>query len=50
MMWYCIILRLALSVTSYDAALKATVEASHIKPLVKQLTNLRKMALSIVSH
>jgi len=48
-MWHsvCVILRLALSVTSYAAVLKASAEASHIKPLVKQLTDLRKMALSI---
>jgi hypothetical protein len=44
-----IILRLALSVTSYDAVLKASAESIHIKPLIKQLTDLRKMALSVVS-
>jgi hypothetical protein len=44
-----IILRFALSVTGYDAVLKASAEAIHIKPLVKQLTDLRKMTLSIVS-
>jgi hypothetical protein len=44
-----VILRLALSLTGYNAVLKASDEAIHIKPLVKQLTERRKMALSIVS-
>jgi hypothetical protein len=44
-----IILQLSLSVTGCDAVLKASDEAIHIKPLVKQLTERRKMALSIVS-
>jgi hypothetical protein len=45
----CFILRLGLSATGYEAVSKASADVIHIKPLVKQLTDLRKMALSIVS-
>jgi hypothetical protein len=43
------VLRLLCSVTGYNAILKASTEARHVKPLVKQLTDLRQMALMIVS-
>jgi hypothetical protein len=41
--------QLVCSVTGYNAILKASAEARHVKPLVKQLTDLRQMALMIVS-
>jgi hypothetical protein len=45
----CFVLKLVCSVTGYSAILKASSEAPHVKPLVKQLTDLRRMALMIVS-
>ena len=43
------VLRLAISVTGYNTVVKASTEPTYIEPLVKQLTDLRKIALSIVS-
>jgi hypothetical protein len=43
------VLQLLCSVTGYNAILRASTEVRHVKSLVKQLTDLRKMALMIVS-
>jgi len=44
-----LVLQLIASVTAHDAVCKATTQPAHIKPLVKQLTDLRKTSLAIVS-
>jgi hypothetical protein len=53
-LWYvypvrALVLRLVPFVTDYDAILKASAEARHVKPLFKQPTDLRRMALMIMS-
>jgi hypothetical protein len=40
--------RIILRITAYDAVCKATTQPSHIEPLVKQLTDLRKTSLAMV--
>jgi len=43
------ILRLILSVTAHDAVCTAIIHPNHIEPLLKQLTDVRKTSLAMVS-
>ena len=43
------ILRLVLSVTAHDLVCKATTHPDHIEPLLKQMADVRKTSLAMVS-
>ena len=44
-----LVFQLIASVTAHDAVCKATAQSIHIEPLVKQLSDLRKTSLTIIS-